>query len=206
VNWNAADPLNSVIEQTELLQHDDGFRAPDADPEAPYVTWDAEGMAADTQNIHFIHGALHLFDYGAELQKCCWERSGGIALIDQIRQALAEGKFPLFVAEGSSAGKLNRIRHSGYLQRSLKSFAAVCRGKSSALFIFGHSLADNDDHVIRKIEKGKLEKLYVSFYGARNSDNNQRLFAKLDGMATSRDERSPLDIAVFDSSGVRVWG
>ena len=109
VNWNAEDPLNSVVEETEELEHDDGFRAPDGDPEASYVTWDAEGLASDNQNIHFLHGALHLFDYGAELQKCCWERAGGIALIDQIREALGEGKFPLFVSEGNSAGKLEQL-------------------------------------------------------------------------------------------------
>ena len=163
VNWNAADPLNSIMEQTEELEHDDGFRAPDGDLEAPYVTWDAEGIASDNQNIHFLHGALHLFDFGAELQKRCWERAGGVPLIDQIREALGEGKFPLFVSEGSSAGKLERIRHSGYLQRSLKSFAVNCRMQSAALFIFGHSLAKNDDNIIRKIEKENFVDYMLAF-------------------------------------------
>jgi len=163
VNWNAADPLNSIMEQTEELEHDDGFRAPDGDLEAPYVTWDAEGIASDNQNIHFLHGALHLFDFGAELQKRCWERAGGVPLIDQIREALGEGKFPLFVSEGSSAGKLERIRHSGYLQRSLKSFAVNCRMQSAAFFIFGHSLAKNDDHIIRKIEKENFVDYMLAF-------------------------------------------
>ena len=206
MNWNSADPLNSVFEDTEELEHDDGFRAPDGDPEAPYVTWDAEGTASDHQNIHFLHGALHLFDYGAELQKRCWERGGGIPLIDQIRGALNEGKFPLFVSEGNSSGKLARIRHSGYLQRSLRSFSAVCRGKGAALFVFGHSLAANDDHVIRKIQKGNIGSLYVSFHGDSESQGNRALFAKAQSMVNERNEQSPLEVAFFDSAAVMVWG
>lgn len=72
IQWNAEDPLQSVLEPTEPLLHDDGFRAPALEPDAPYVTWEAEG-AADSQNIHFLHGALHLYDYGPDLQKKCWE-------------------------------------------------------------------------------------------------------------------------------------
>jgi len=206
VNWNADDPLNSVVEETEELEHDDGFRAPDGDPEAPYVTWDAEGLASDNQNIHFLHGALHLFDYGAELQKRCWERAGGIALIDQIREALGEGKFPLFVSEGNSAGKLERIRHSGYLQRSLKSFAAVCRPKGATLFIFGHSLAANDAHVIRKIERGRLSQLYVSFHGDPTSDSNLAIFKRVQAIADSRDAQNPIDVSFYRAEEVKVWG
>jgi len=206
VNWNADDPLNSVFETTEELEHDDGFRAPDGDPEAPYVTWDAEGTASDNQNIHFLHGALHLFDYGAELQKRCWERGGGIPLIDQIRGALNEGKFPLFVSEGNSAGKLARIRHNGYLQRSLRSFAVVCRVKGAALFVFGHSLAANDDHIIRRIPKGKIGSLYVSFHGDPEGESNKALFAKVKSMVDARGEQSPLEVAFFDSAAVAVWG
>jgi hypothetical protein len=66
------------------------------------------------QTIYFLHGGLHIYDYGHELQKKCWERSGGIPLVDQIRASLNEGRFPLFVSEGSSQGKFERIRHSAY--------------------------------------------------------------------------------------------
>jgi hypothetical protein len=54
------------------------------------------------QNIHYPHGDLHLYDYGHELEKKCWERSGGIPLIDQIRTVFNEERFPLVVAEGHS--------------------------------------------------------------------------------------------------------
>lgn len=205
VRWDADNPVASFDEQTDALEHDDGFRAPDDDPDAPYVTWDAEG-AADQQTIHYLHGALHLFDYGAELQKRCWERSGGIPLIDQIRSALAEGRFPLFVAEGDSDGKLARIRHSGYLQRSLKSFAGVCKTQQASLFIFGHSLAENDKHIHRLIERGKFGKLYVSLHGDPTNESNREIIVRARRVAAGRHERFPLEVAFFDATEARVWG
>lgn len=205
IHWNAANPLSSEFEQTETLQHDNGFREPDANAGAPYVTWEAEG-GADSQNIHFLHGALHLYDDGPELQKKCWERSGGIPLVDQIRVALDEGKFPLFVSEGDSEGKLDRIRHSGYLQRSLKSFAAICRSPGSSLFIFGHSLAPSDEHALRQIEKGKIGRLYVSIYGDPENEYNRDIIRRAQRLAAVRNDRNPLDVTFFDAASATVWG
>jgi hypothetical protein len=203
IRWNADDPLASVLEETEALQHDDGFRAPDDDPVAPYVTWDGE--EAHKQCIFFLHGGLHLYDYGYELQKKCWERSGGIPLVDQIRSALNEGKFPLFVSEGNSRGKFERIRHSAYLHRGLRSFAQNCRTKSAALFVYGHSLDPNDDHVLRQIAHGKIEQLYVSLYGAPNTDENKAKIARAQRLANARSAQFPLNIAFFDSAQANAW-
>lgn len=205
IQWSTENLIDSVMEQTEPLQHDDGFRAPELEPDAPYVTWEAEG-AADNQNIHFLHGALHLFDYGADLQKKCWERSGGIPLVDQVRTALDENRFPLFVSEGDSQSKLVRIRHSGYLQRSLKSFAGICRSPGASLFIFGHSLALNDEHVLCQIEKGKVGQLYVSLYGDPANDANRSIINRAQRFALARHERNPLEVHFFSAESAGVWG
>jgi hypothetical protein len=204
IRWNAEDPLASVVEETEALQHDDGFRAPADDPAAPYVTWDGE--EAHKQCIFFLHGGLHLYDYGYELQKKCWERSGGIPLVDQIRSALEDAKFPLFVSEGNSSGKFERIRHSGYLHKGLRSFAQNCRTKSASLFVYGHSLAPNDDHVLRQIAYGKIEQLYVSLYGAADTEENKEKIARALQLANARSTQFPLNIAFFDSARANVWG
>ena len=207
IQWNADDPLATVFEEAEPLQHDDGFRAPEDEPDAPYVTWEAEG-AADSQNIHFLHGGLHLFDSGPDLQKKCWERGGGIPLVDQIRAALDEAKFPLFVSEGSTDSKLARIRHSGYLQRSLKSLAGTCRnpGLGASLFIFGHSLAPNDDHVLRQIEKGKVGVVFVSLHGDPASDSNRAVVNRAQRIRAARHDRNPVDIVFFQAESAGVWG
>ncbi|QDM29390.1 DUF4917 family protein [Tardiphaga sp. vice304] len=189
----------------EDLAHDDGFRAPPDDFDAPYVVWEAEG-GANKQNIHFLHGGLHLYDYGPELQKLCWERGGGVPLVDQIRNSLSEGMFPLFVAEGNTEGKLTRIRHSGYLQRSLKSFAEVMRGMESAVFVYGHSLAPNDEHVLRFIERGKIGRLYVSIYGDAGAQANRTIIERAERMAEGRHEKFPLEVSFFSAQEAAVWG
>lgn len=95
------------------IRCDDGFRNPDNGDDADYVAWEDHQSA----NVHFLHGALHIFDSGTELQKYTWLRTG-IPLIEQTRAALARDLFPLFVAEGSTVMKLDRINHSAYLHKA----------------------------------------------------------------------------------------
>jgi len=48
------------------IQHDDGFRSAE-EINAPYVVWKVQNT--NDQNIHYLHGALHIYDAGHELQK-----------------------------------------------------------------------------------------------------------------------------------------
>lgn len=110
------------------------------------------------------------------------------------------------MSEGDSKGKLARIRHSGYLQRSLKSFAGICRSSTSSLFIYGHSLAPNDEHVLHHIEKGKIGRLYVSLYGDPEGSVNKMVTKRADQIANARPGRSPLQVYFFDAASSAVWG
>lgn len=198
------DPLEIAFEPAEEIRHDDGFRAPPEEWDAPHVTWDGE--ANHSQCVFFLHGALHLFDSGVELQKICWERAGGLPLVDQVHLALDEGKFPLFVSEGSSDSKLDRIRHSGYLHKGLRSFSEICRKESSVLFIFGHSLAESDDHILNFIVRGKMPTIYVSMFGEVNSEENRGLAARAEYLVRARGERFPLEVSFYDAATAHVWG
>ena len=53
---------------------DDGFRKSEADYEASYVVW--EPSQSHGQNTWFLHGALHVFDSGTEIQKYTWANTG----------------------------------------------------------------------------------------------------------------------------------
>jgi hypothetical protein len=143
---------------------DDGFRMPEGGPQ-DYVTWEPENT--HQQNIYYLHGALHIFDAGREIQKYTWSNTR-TPLIGQIRTALEHHKYPLFVAEGESGQKLERIRHSDYLSKAYRSFAEI----GGSLFIFGHSLAPNDEHYLRLIEKGKVKQVFVGIYGDPVSQGN----------------------------------
>lgn len=126
---------------------DDGFRQPD-EGEADYVTWDVE--KTDGQNVHYLHGALHLFDARTSLKKYAWCNTG-IRLIQQIREALDQDLFPLIVAEGTSPQKLERIMHSNYLSRSYRSLVSI----TGSLFLYGHSMHENDAHILDLVRRNK---------------------------------------------------
>ena len=181
---------------------DDGFRTSQDDIEneikSHYVVW--EPGQSHEQNIWYLHGALHVFDSGTEVQKYTWGRTG-IRLIEQIRSALAKDFFPLFVAEGSSEEKLGRIRHSDYLAKAYRSFQEI----GHCLFIYGHSLAENDEHYLRLIERGKESHLFVGLFGNPNSAINRRIIARANAIETARPPKRPLRVNFYDSESAKVW-
>lgn len=178
---------------------DDGFRKSDVAYDAAYVVW--EPSQSHEQNTWFLHGALHVFDAGTEIQKYTWVNTG-VRLIEQIRDALKRGYFPLFVSEGTSAEKLERIRHSDYLAKAYRSFSEI----TGVLFIYGHSLAENDEHYLKRIEKGKLSQLYIGLHGDPDSPPNRGIIRRADQMVSNRRRSAPLSVSYFDSSTARVWG
>jgi hypothetical protein len=185
-------------QENTKAKYDDGFRTPDSG-KAEYVTWDIE--KTNKQNIFYLHGALHIFDEGSELQKYTWINTG-IKLIEQIRAALDKNFFPVFVSEGTSKEKKEKIVHSNYLSRGFRSFSAI----GSSLFIYGHSLADNDDHILNLIPKGKLSKLFISIYGDLNSDDNKKIIKKAASFSQNRkNEKNPLEVFFYDASKVAIW-
>lgn len=185
------------------LARDDGFGR-DEDTKPEYVNWMGES-GAHTQRVHYLHGALHLFDVGAELQKYTWVNTGK-PLLEQAREAMGAKKFPLFVAEGKSDQKLEKIKHSAYLYHSYKSFSSQMAQRNDALFIFGHSLENNDQHVLKKISRGKIAQVYVGLYGDHESQGNKKIRNAAISLSNARDKQAALDVAFFDAASARVWG
>jgi hypothetical protein len=186
------------------LEKNDGFGNDEDDPDADYVVWQGE-TAAHSACVHFLHGALHLFDSGSELKKYTWVRKGE-PLIEQVRSALHGGSFPLFVAEGSSPQKKNKIRHNAYLYQGLKQLTANAIQGRHCFFIFGHSLAENDDHILNRLGRGRFPRLYVGIHGDENSAANQLIATRAQGLALLRSARYPLDIVFYDAASAHVWG
>lgn len=180
----------------EPLPRDDGFANPEEE-DADHVVWEARGQ----QHVHFLHGALHLLDAGPELQKRTWSRTA-VPLMDQVREALDQERYPLFVAEGESRQKLAHIQHHGYLSRALRSFGEV----GGDLFVYGHSLAPNDEHVLRKIERGKVRLIFVSLFGDPSSEENKRIVQRALEMPARRRGKNELRVRFYDAASARVWG
>lgn len=186
----------------EKVWSDDGFRTSQDDietfTESDYVVW--ESGQSHGANTWFLHGALHVFDTPTEVRKYTWIRTG-VRLIEQIRNALSKDYFPLFVAEGTSDEKLERIRHSDYLAKAYRSFESI----QGCLFIYGHSLAENDEHFLKLIERGKLARLYVGIYGDPSSGANRRIIKRANAISLSRPARRPLKVGFYDAATAKVW-
>lgn len=193
------DPLGDRID----LATNDGFGNDEDDPGADYVVWQGE-VNAHSAKVHFLHGALHLFDAGNELQKFTWIRTND-RLIDQARKAMNANKFPLFVSEGSSIQKKNKIRHNAYLYQGFKQLTSNAQQGQHCFFLIGHSLADNDDHILRRLGSGRFGKIYVSLFGDKNSESNKAIIRKANSLAAMRRERYPLEVAFFDASTANPW-
>jgi len=190
-----------TLMQTEIKPNipcDDGFRKPD-DGEAGYVTWEPENTY--NQNIYYLHGALHIFDAGTKIQKYTWVNTG-IRLIEQIRSALQSNIYPLFVAEGESRQKLERIRHSDFLSKAQRSLLNI----SGSMFIYGHSLADNDSHIFRLLLKSKIQQIFISIYGDPHDPSNKQVITRANSLAHQGLSKKPLTIEFYDASSAHVWG
>lgn len=174
---------------------DDGFRTPE-DGLATYVSWEVEN--SDGQDLFYLHGALHLFDAGSELQKYTWINTGR-RLTEQIREALEQNYYPLIVAEGRSEQKKAKIMHSNYLSRGYRSLPKV----SGAIFIHGHSLAENDGHILRLIRRGKTKHAFVSIFGDPDSPANRDIITRARTLSGT-DGRRKVDF--YDAASARVWG
>ncbi|MGB4106416.1 MAG: DUF4917 family protein [Alphaproteobacteria bacterium] len=183
------------------IHHDDGFRSPEEDEAADYVSWQEH----NSPSIYYLHGALHLFDAGHEIIKYTWSRTD-VPIIEQIRIALDEGKYPMFVSEGYSKSKQEKILHNAYLHKAFRSFSSI----TGSIFIFGHSLDDNDDHVFNEIVNNtKIHSLYISIFGDPSTATNKKIIQKASTLIEKRLKkapRKPLSIEFFDAESAHTWG
>lgn len=182
----------------DFSKKDDGFR--NSAHKSGYVEW----QSYKKSTIHYLHGALHLFDTGTDILKYTWNRTG-IPLIDQIRTALDNEKYPLIVSEGDSPGKQRKIIHNAYLHKCLRSLESI----SGCVFIYGHSLDDNDKHIFRSIIKNKnIDLLMISLYGDLNKDSNKKIQENAQRLVMEREElfdQKPLSIKFYQAETANIW-
>lgn len=189
-----------TLMQSEIqpaVESDDGFRNPEG-REEEFVVWDVQNT--NSQRVFYLHGALHIYDAGAELLKFTWSKTE-TALVDQIKRSLAQRQYPLIVTEGTCDQKKERIQHSNFLGRAYRSFAAI----KNNLFIYGHSLAENDEHLLKLIDKGKVKKVFVGIYGDSEAAGNRKIIERAKRIPFGRDSRSPAEVHFFDAASAHVW-
>ncbi|KRC51869.1 hypothetical protein ASE16_02020 [Leifsonia sp. Root227] len=177
----------------------DGFQWPSTTDTTRHIWKLSQGQS---QQIYFLHGALHLFRRRRRLEKLSYWNHG--PLIPELRSLLAKGEYPLIVTEGTREEKEDTISTSRYLTFALSAFANL-RG---ALFVHGVSMSANDDHIFSTIsdKHSQISSLYVGIHGDQEKRYNQFLIERARDIRRRRREHGvPLRLRFYDSATAHVW-
>ncbi|WP_167288710.1 DUF4917 family protein [Nocardioides seonyuensis] len=122
---------------------------------------------AGTTLIHYLHGALHLWQSDSTGIDGKWTNADGGNLTRVLRNYSATSdKRPLFVSEGNSASKVRTISRSAYLSFCLDRL----RDDEQNTVVFGHSLSTQDEHIIEALLDGKRKKIAVALRPSSRAD------------------------------------
>ncbi|AJC66175.1 DUF4917 family protein [Dickeya zeae] len=179
----------------------DGFgrdRTDDGDssnePEYSELRW---GNNKNSQNIFYVHGALPIFDEGVHIIK--EEYTGENYLLNNIKNRIDNGHYPIFVASGNGEEKLNHILHNRYLTYCYES---LCEIKGS-LVTFGFNFGSYDYHIVDAINiaanqgrasGNKLFSIYIGVY----SDEDRKHIERIQGEFKCK-------VILFDAKTANVW-
>jgi hypothetical protein len=114
------------------------------------------------KDIYYLHGSLFLFRENLMDIKLLRD-SEETELIDIISEQIRNNKFPTFISEGSGNDKLNSIKNNNYLTFCLN----VLSKSKSPIIIFGNSLGDFDNHILRAIKNNPKDIIYCIYCGER---------------------------------------
>jgi Domain of unknown function (DUF4917) len=146
-------------------------------------------------NTFYLHGALHLF-LGPKRETLKRVVTTGTIISDISDTIRARSQLPLFVSEGTSVQKMERINSVPYLRHSYEKL----KGLNGDLFIFGHSVAANDYHLYDAIFASDIKRLFVCVYepGANLQSVKERL-------AQFRERNNNVAVEYIDSATVKIW-
>lgn len=178
----------------------DGFEWPTFHDRSRLI-WKSKPSTA--QAVHYLHGALHMYVEDRRVHKLSYNAQG--RLVEEMRQRLSAGRYPLVVTEGTCEEKLDRIDRSAYLRTAHRRFAAL----SGALFIHGVSFSPNDDHILEPLEASNndIEVVYVGVHGSLTSTAGRRLSNRATEIQERRKEAKgrALEVYFYDSASAHVW-
>jgi hypothetical protein len=187
------ESLENCIDGFGRFREDD-LEDYESDPEYSELIW---GKHKNMQNIHYVHGALPIFDEGVSIVK--EQYSGQQYLLENIQERINSKEYPIFVASGNGDEKLNHIMHNRYLSFCYEKLSTI----KGSLVTFGFNFGDSDKHIIDAINiaakygKKSAEKLYSVYIGVYTEDDKQHIERKMSLFKCK--------VNMFDAKTVRVW-
>jgi hypothetical protein len=166
------------------------------EPEYSELIW---GLNRNSQNVHYLHGALHFFDTGIDVIKEQYDDEG--YLLANISKRLNSGEYPIFVTAGNGDDKLAHIKHNQYLSYCYDQFSQI----DGSLITFGFGFGEYDEHIIEAINEAahvdskyqpQLKSIYIGTYSDADVNHIDKIISKF------RINK----VHTFDASTANVWG
>ena len=181
----------------------DGFieeRRFDNDYEKLRESYKAEGATL----VFYPHGNLILATtfLGDEVKL---SRADEKLLLDRILEIWQEeDHIPLFVSEGETQEKVQAIRRSNYLKTV---YDCEVETKNDSLVIYGWSFGEQDEHILRGIIHGGVDRIAISVH---TTSGNIESFCntvqyKIAKMKLTLKKKEKCRICFFDSESDGVW-
>lgn len=148
-------------------------------------------------NVYNLHGGLHLFEEeNGDLYKAL---NDGAGVMSTIKDCISgEGHLPVYVSEGSSEEKLQKIKSSKYLSHCLSRLQSA----TGPVFVFGHSACNNDKHIYDAVFSSNASDLYFGVF-----DTTADGIAQIKGQLSrfKNVAKSDINYHLFDSKSAHVW-
>ena len=175
-----------AIMQKETWKFKDYFWGPNNSFD-PFDT----SIPADRTRIIYIHGALHLFE--DKSNKAFKLTADGINRLLDLFNLYENDRFPLFITEGVSKSKYDKIYSSPYLRFAYEELI----NSDSSIVILGHSLDETyDAHLLKAIKQSDRENICISVF---NPDNRKRSIEIIEFKARLLEKLSSKNLYFFES-------
>lgn len=179
----------------ELENAGEEFVAPE-DQEWSDLTW---GKYRETQNVHYLHGALQFFDDGVSIIKETYDSRS--FLLEKVSARMEKGEYPIFVTAGDGRQKLKHIMHNRYLTHCFESLCAA----TGSLVTFGFNFGLYDRHLIEAVNRAArfgrknapeaLRSIYIGVYSLEDQQHIESIAGKF-----------KCKVHMYDAKTAGVWG
>ncbi|MDP3269874.1 MAG: DUF4917 family protein [Legionella sp.] len=166
--------LMKIKESDSKFKYDDGFRGND---------W----INNESQNIFYLHGALHIFNR----QKLIRTKDKQLSFL--IEEKIMNSIYPLTVMEGKYTKKVKFITNNSYLDDCFKKL----KSRDGSLFILGTSLNEHsDNHIYTQIKDSAFHTIY---YGVFEFDKKSKIeIERIKSMNKTK-------VRLFDAHSAITW-
>ena len=152
------------------------------------------------QNIFYLHGGLHLFCDEQNIYKLKNNSVNNLSIADKTKYWLNKGVSPIVIIEGNSDDKLSRINNCNYLEYCYQKWNQIC----GVVFIYGHSLDENDKHIFDAINANlNIKVVYISIFDPIKNEATIR--QRANELFKERINDKSLIVDFYNAQSVSLW-